>query len=131
MMAVSVVQIYLDNGRKKWDSEARFNYQMSTIKNYTTLCFKLSSDSKKLLKIAAVCAIVFPLFMYRSCLTFYNAEVGYYNHKLGFGVNTYFTRMFQLKTSCPPGPPCHMYATVPEDPSYAFFLNLHTHKDVG
>ena len=24
-----------------------------------------------------------------------------------------------------------MYATIPEDPSYAFFLNLHTHTDVG
>jgi len=24
-----------------------------------------------------------------------------------------------------------MYATIPEDPSYAFFLNLHTHKDVA
>ena len=23
-----------------------------------------------------------------------------------------------------------MYATIPEDPGYAFFLNLHTHKDV-
>ena len=23
-----------------------------------------------------------------------------------------------------------MYATVPEDPSYAFFLNLHTHTEV-
>lgn len=69
--------------------------------------------------------------MYRTCLCFYNAEIGYYNHALGFGVNTYLSRIFQLKTSCPPGPPCHMYATIPEDPSYAFFLNLHTHTGVG
>ena len=68
--------------------------------------------------------------MYKTCITFYNAEVGYYNDWVGFGMNTYLSRMASLKQSCPPGPPCQLYATVPEDPSYAFFLNLHTHQDV-
>lgn len=68
--------------------------------------------------------------MYKTCLCFYNEEIGFYSMKLGFGVNTYFTRIFQLRDACPPGQPCQMYATIPEDPSYAFFLNLHTHKDV-
>lgn len=57
--------------------------------------------------------------------------MGYYNDILGFGINTYLTRIFQLKDSCPSGAPCHMYATIPEDPSEAFFLNLHTHTDVN
>lgn len=45
-------------------------------------------------------------------------------------MNTYALRFLELKTSCPPGPPCHVYATVPEDPHQAFFLNIHTHTDV-
>ena len=36
-----------------------------------------------------------------------------------------------MDDSCPPGAPCQLYATVPEDPSYAFFLNLHTHPNAG
>lgn len=131
MMLISTIQIYLDNGRKLWKEEEPFNYRMPTLKTYLTLCLKLTPAMKKLLKVAAVCAVVFPLLMYKTCLCFYNSEIGYYNERLGFGINTYMSRMFQLKTSCPPGPPCHMYATIPEDPSYAFFLNLHTHTDVG
>jgi hypothetical protein len=39
--------------------------------------------------------------MYKTCLCFYNEEVGYYNHALGFGINTYFSRLATLKKSCP------------------------------
>lgn len=36
-----------------------------------------------------------------------------------------------MKRACPPGPPCQLYATIPEDPAHAFFLNVHTHEDVS
>lgn len=114
MMMISIIQIYLDNGRQLWEEEASFSDRMPAIKAYLSLCLRLTPQSKKLLKIAAICAVVFPCLLYKTCLCFYNAEVGYYNDHLGFGVNTYLSRMFQLKTSCPPGPPCQMYATVPE-----------------
>ena len=113
MMAVSVIQIYLDNGRKLWKPETPLIYQTSTLKSYLKLCLALTPESKKLLKIAAICAVVFPCFMYKTCLCFYNAEIGYYNDFLGFGINTYLTRLFQVKVSCPEGAPCQMYATIP------------------
>jgi hypothetical protein len=131
MMAVDVVQIYLNNGRKKWDEETELTVHVPTIKKYISLCLKLSPDSVKDLKKSAVYSVLFPLLLYRTCLCFYNEEVGFYSYTVGFGINTYFSRIFQLKESCPVGGPCQMYATIPEDPSYAFFLNLHTHPDVS
>lgn len=72
-----------------------------------------------------------PILFHKSCVCFYNEEIGFYSHSLGFGLNSYITRLMQLKRSCPPGPPCHIYATIPENPEEAFFLNLHTHEDVS
>lgn len=68
---------------------------------------------KKDLIIVAIISILVPLFCHRTCLCFYNDEIGYYNHLLGFGINTMFTRLFQLNKACPPGPPCHLYTTLP------------------
>lgn len=42
MMAVQTIQIYLNNGRKKWDEEAGFQMHLSTFKNYVSLCLKLT-----------------------------------------------------------------------------------------
>jgi hypothetical protein len=42
-----------------------------------------------------------------------------------------FSRYFQYDKPCPPGPPCHLYATVPEDASYAVFINIHTHISIS
>lgn len=80
--------------------------------------------------IVAAVSIVVPLFFHRTCLCFYNEEIGYYSHKLGFGINTMFTRMLMLDKACPPGPPCHLYTTLPEDSITSVFVNLHTHVDV-
>lgn len=131
MMAVQTLQIYLNNGRSQWKEDAPFRMHLPTFKAFLTLCLKLTAPSKKALIKAAIISVVAPCFMYRTCLCFYNDEVGYYNNLLGFGVNTYLTRIFQLKDSCPSGAPCHMYATIPEDPATAFFLNLHTNPDVS
>lgn len=130
MMLIQTIKIYLNNGRTRWDEEAPFQMHLSTFKHYVSLCLKPTPQMIKQLKKAAIISILAPLLMYKTCLCFYNDEVGYYSDLLGFGVNTYLSRIFQLKDSCPPGPPCHMYATIPEDPGYAFFLNLHTHQDV-
>jgi hypothetical protein len=131
MMAVQTLQIFLNNGRSQWKEDAPFRMHLPTFKAFLTLSLKLTPPSKKALIKAAIISVVAPCFMYRTCLCFYNDEVGYYNDLLGFGVNTYLTRIFQLKDSCPSGAPCHMYATIPEDPATAFFLNLHTNPDVS
>jgi hypothetical protein len=83
------------------------------MQKFVNLSLKLSPRAKKMIKYAIVASIIAPLFMYKTCLCFYNAEIGYYNDRLGVGINTYFTRLFQLKVSCPEGAPCQMYATVP------------------
>lgn len=70
---------------------------------------------KKIIKLVLI-SVLANLFMYRTCLCFYNVEIGYYNDVLGFGINTYATRLIQIEKSCPPGPPCHIYATTPENP---------------
>lgn len=85
---------------------------------------------KKKLLIVGIISIVVPLFCHRTCLCFYNNEIGYYNNLLGFGINTMFTRFFQLQKACPPGPPCHLYTTLPEDSITSVFVNLHTHIGV-
>ena len=131
MLAISAIQIYLDNGRRLWKAETPIRYQASTLKTYLKLCLQLTPESIKLLKIAVVCAVIFNFLMYKTCISFFNVEIGWYSHSLGIGINTYVSRHLQLRESCPVGPPCHLYATVPEDPSYAFFLNIHTHKEVG
>lgn len=86
---------------------------------------------KQKLIIVAIVSIILPLFAHRTCLCFYNDEIGYYNHALGFGINTMFTRLFQLNKACPPGPPCHLYTTLPEDSITSVFVNLHTHVSVN
>lgn len=42
MMMISILQIFLDNGRKQWREDDPFNYRMPTLKTYLVLCLKLS-----------------------------------------------------------------------------------------
>ncbi len=35
-----------------------------------------------------------------------------------------------MKPICPPGKPCHVYATIPENATDNVFISVHTHKDV-
>lgn len=85
---------------------------------------------KKKIIILVGISIIANILMHKTCVCFYNKEVGYYSHLLGFGINTYITRFFQVKKACPEGGPCHMYATIPSDAAHDFFLNVHTHVDV-
>lgn len=97
MMLVSTIQIYLDNGRHRWTTEVNLQNRASTLKTYLKLCLKLSPQSKKLLKIAIVAALVSNIVMYKTCISFFNAEVGFYSKLVGFGMNTYVTRQIQLR----------------------------------
>jgi hypothetical protein len=88
-------------------------FTKSAFDAFFKLAFTFDKKTKNQIKAAVIISLIANLFMYRSCLCFYNDDIGYYNPQLGFGVNTYVTRLLSLKKSCPPGPPCHMYATVP------------------
>jgi hypothetical protein len=130
MAGVLVALMIVNNGRQKWELEMKNMYTRSALDAFMTLALKIDKKTKKQIWIAVLISVLANLFMYRSCLCFYNDDIGYYNPQLGFGVNTYATRLISLKKSCPPGPPCQMYTTVPENPEEAFFLNVHTHIDV-
>ena len=36
--------------------------------------------------------------------------------------------MLTLDDMCPVGPPCHVYATLPQDTAHDVFINVHTNK---
>jgi hypothetical protein len=72
MMAVQTLQIYINNGRKKWDDEVAFRMHLSTFKTFLELCLKTTPQTKKALIKAAIISVVAPCFMYRTCLCFYN-----------------------------------------------------------
>lgn len=66
-----------------------------------------------------------------TCVVVYNNE----NHGFVFdgdlvSWSSKLTRHFTLDTQCRPGPPCHLFATLPEDASTAVIINVHTHVDV-
>lgn len=60
------------------------------------------------------------------CIAFYEDYVGLKIKALDLSVSTTLSRYFQLQDACPPGPPCHVYATLPEDATTAVFINAHT-----
>lgn len=64
---------------------------------YISLCLKLTKFSQKVLLIGPIVVVLVNLFMYKTCLCFYNSEVGYYNDALGFGINTYCYRALVLE----------------------------------
>jgi len=45
-------------------------------------------------------------------------------------LSTRLLRSFQVDKQCNPGPPCHVYATLPTDTSTGVFINAHTDYDV-
>ena len=92
--------------------------------NLFAIFCKTKKWNKKTIIIALILSVFFNIFFYKTCISFFNEEIGYSNSMFGPALNTYWTRLLELKQSCPPGPPCHVYATIPEDPTTAFFLNL-------
>jgi hypothetical protein len=146
MFVIYVVCIYLLNGIEESRREEFQNIEMQIMgeqseasvslinqrTNYAFLrrCFKKRKTNKKALIIAALISIFLPLFFYKTCISFYNDEIGYTSNFFGPALNTYWARLLELKRACPPGPPCHVYATIPEDPTTAFFLNMHTYPDI-
>lgn len=122
--------VIINNGRRRWDWGMHQTHTKSVTKAFLELAFQIDPATKKKIIQMVIISTLGNMFMYRTCLCFYNIQIGFYNPVLGFGINTYITRFLQTERSCPPGPPCQMYTTVPENPEEAFFLNVHTHIDV-
>lgn len=78
--------------------------------------------------IAFIYSATVPLLTTHTCLNFSNQ--GYGTKFDTFGLSTAFSRYFQIKTVCPSGQICHLYATLPEDSATSAILNVHTAADV-
>lgn len=101
---------------------------------YPLRCLKLAVlNKRKSVGIKTLLALLLAIFVN---LLFENTCIAIYSDSLGIhinpvvSINTKFTRFFQIPQACPPGPPCHIYTTVPEDASKAVFLNIHTSVEV-
>lgn len=58
------------------------------------------------------------------CNMVYEDQYGIY----GGSFSTRLIREWQVPIMCPPGPPCHVYATLPEDSSTSVFITAQTSK---
>lgn len=54
------------------------------------------------------------------------AYLFYPNRRSEYLITSSFTRQFSLPEACPPGSPCHVYATLPENTSDSVFINFQT-----
>jgi Phosphodiesterase/alkaline phosphatase D len=77
----------------------------------------------------ALFAFIVPLATENTCLCFYNSDYGFEVNPLAV-MSTRMTRAISLDPACPMGKPCHVYATLPEDPAHYVFINVHTNHAV-
>jgi hypothetical protein len=55
-------------------------------------CLRGKKWNKKTLILAAVLSVFFNLFFYKTCVAFYNDEIGYTSNFFGPAINTYWAR---------------------------------------
>ena len=78
-------------------------------------------------------SIAVPIYLMDTCITFFHEDIGFSIVHGDLAISTGFSRRFglhRLHEICPVGPPCHIYATIPEDATHAAFINIHTNKAV-
>jgi len=116
--------------QSKQQSKSRITRVWSTIKRNFGICAQ--TNRKRILipsTLLFALAIFMPLATAGLCISTFSDKYGYYWLEVR-RVSSTFTRWFDYKKVCPPGAPCHIYTTVPEDTATGFFLNVHTHTDV-
>jgi len=80
-----------------------------------------------LLILTVLIGVVFPIVSEGLCLCYYNPGMGVVVGSSS--LSTRLTRLFTMPESCPSGPPCHVYLTLPDDSAHFAFLNVHTSPD--
>jgi len=69
-----------------------------------------------------------PLLSSRTCMAYYTPEYG--SAFDAVTMSTHFTRLLTLSRACPSGQICHIYSSLPENPSTSIILNVHTGSDL-
>jgi len=116
----------------------RYRKKMDKLRLYTALQSKDKTEAygrkvKPINSFYTKLTIFFTIFDILLHLLFTGFCVSSYQDYVGpiFGtasLSSTFTRYFQLPEFCPPGPPCHVYATLPEDTATSVFINVHTNE---
>jgi hypothetical protein len=75
-------------------------------------------------------SIFIPLALVDSCWCFYTADTNGWEIASMASVSTRMSRAATMSQQCPPGKPCHVFATLPEDTDTAVFINVQAHVDV-
>ena len=119
---------------------ARLGYRNSllelngTIKDNPRKFEKKVKSARKRLRRLVISFLIFSFVASYSltggCISFYEGYIGIKIKAIDLSVSTTLTRYFELDEACPPGPPCHIYATLPEDTATGVFINAQTHVDV-
>jgi len=85
----------------------------------------LHSSYRRSLVLLLVVSLGVSFSLTGGCVAFYEDYVGL-NILNIISFSTTLMRFLQLNDACPPGPPCHIYATLPEEASTGVFINIHT-----
>jgi len=70
-----------------------------------------------------------PLITANSCMAYYTPEYG--SSFDAYTISTSLSRLFTIEKKCPTGRICHIYSTLPEDPSTSIILNVQTGSDLS
>jgi len=69
-------------------------------------------------------AVSIPVALDELCICFFCDYGIQFNHESK--LSSRLMRKFMIPDGCPPGKPCHVYTTLPEDGSKSIFINAHT-----
>jgi hypothetical protein len=80
--------------------------------------------------LALVGIFYIPIITSNSCVTYFNHIDGGFYFADHATMNTAWVRSLFMPPACPPGAPCHVYATLPSNTSSSVFINAHTSTEV-
>lgn len=115
--------------RRGYSSHCKALYDGLRVRNsyaYAKEIFAARTSYRKGLFAILLLAFGVAFSMTGGCIAFYEEYVGLRIEIITTSLSSTLSRYIQLSDACPPGPPCHIYATLPEDPSTSVFINLHT-----
>ena len=135
MLILYYIRFFIDiydfspQAKKKLNENSSENIIKRKMKNFLRINILAFRNLKCFFITANVLIIFFsifiPFFFENTCISLFNPPIGFY-----FGdyldVSTKITRSISENYKCPTGPPCHVYATLPENATTSVFINFHT-----
>lgn len=103
-------------------------YRFSTYEEKERAHQRRNASGVKRLAAIIIVSILCPILFMDSCISEWDQRMGLH---VGTGsFSTAIERFIRLPIPCPPGPPCHVYASLAEDGATSVFINVHTSTSV-